>query len=852
MSRHSFTYTEDDALMFETASKNLISKKKSDEIIDFSDLVVRKPWGYEYLIYENKEIAIWMLHIARKRGTSTHSHPNKTTNLILLSGQLRCKGLNWSVDLDPLDFVRIDKGVFHSSKTFNNDSLYPPCEDGSFLIEIESPVDKGDLVRANDSYGRKGKSYEGIESMVQYNEEMLRIPINNQYWSQKIFDLELSVKTGYEIKKELLGHKEALFIPINSLKNVVSAGEVFEIKDFKEVKDKITNVNFIVIKKKKNSMRVSDYVASFVSQLGVKQIFSVSGGGAMHLVDSFGINPDIEYIATHHEQAAAMAAEAYARISKNIGAALFTTGPGGTNAITGVAGAWIDSIPVIYISGQVTSNTLLPGTGLRQFGIQESDIVELVKPITKYAVVIKDKDDIKYELEKAYYIATSGRPGPVWIDIPLDIQSKQIIPDNLRSYACKSSAKGSNGYIKNKIKEMIKLIKTSERPVIITGYGVRLSHAEEEIKAITEYLKIPIVSSWTTSDLFSNDLDYYIGRSGIFGDRASNFSVQNADLLIIIGSRMSVPQTGYNFNTFSRESKKIMIDIDKSEINKSSLNIDLPILSDIKSFLLELLSIKKSIELNDNIGQWKSLCLSWKEKYPVVLPEYKNQKKYVNSFYFIERLSQELNKDSVVVTDMGTSFTCTMQTFKVKSGQRLTTSSGHASMGFGLPGAIGACYANNKDKVVCISGDGGLQMNIQELQTIAHNNLPIILFVLNNGGYLTIKTMQQNHFGRYVGSEKSSGVTCPDMMDIAQAYKIPSMRISNHQELNDNLLDILNSTTPFICEIMMDDEQALIPRSSSMKQPDGSIVSKPLEDLYPFLDRREFKKNMLIEPLEEI
>jgi acetolactate synthase-1/2/3 large subunit len=234
------------------------------------------------------------------------------------------------------------------------------------------------------------------------------------------------------------------------------------------------------------------------------------------------------------------------------------------------------------------------------------------------------------------------------------------------------------------------------------------------------------------------------------------------------------------------------------------------------------------------------------------LPEYKNQKKYVNSFYFIERLSQELNKDSVVVTDMGTSFTCTMQTFKVKSGQRLTTSSGHASMGFGLPGAIGACYANNKDKVVCISGDGGLQMNIQELQTIAHNNLPIILFVLNNGGYLTIKTMQQNHFGRYVGSEKSSGVTCPDMMDIAQAYKIPSMRISNHQELNDNLLDILNSTTPFICEIMMDDEQALIPRSSSMKQPDGSIVSKPLEDLYPFLDRREFKKNMLIEPLEEI
>lgn len=852
MPKYSFHYTEEDASMYKQALDSVVESEQDSKIKEFSDLVVRKPWGYEYLVYENDDIAIWMLHIARKRETSTHSHPNKVTNLILLSGNLQCQGLGWTVDLEPLDCVRIEKGVFHKSKTFSSNSIFPPCENGSFLIEIESPVDKDDLVRLRDEYGRKGKSYEGFDSVTHGCRELLQIPSSFQKWKRAMLDVEFSLKTGGDIALKMSKYKQSLFIPIESYDANVTAGEVLEYKNIYPMIDKINRVKFLIINRKKNSMRVSDFVSSFVSGKGVKQIFSVSGGGAMHLVDSFGINPDIEYIATHHEQSAAMAAEAYARISQNIGAALFTTGPGGTNAITGVAGAWIDSIPVMYISGQVTSNTLLPGTGLRQFGIQESDIAELVKSITKYSVVVKDEKDIRYELEKAYHIATSGRPGPVWIDIPLDIQSKQITPDKLRSYEGRVNVQIPDNYIESKIGELIDLIRMSNRPVLIIGNGIRLAHAEQEFLELAEQLKIPIVSSWTASDLLASDLDYYVGRSGIFGDRASNFAVQNADLLIIIGSRMSVPQTGYNFSSFSRESKKVMVDIDKNEIYKPSLSIDLPILSDIKNFLLNLALVKDSINLNPNITKWRETCLSWKEKYPVVLDSYQYQKEFVNSFYFIDRLSNELKEDAVIVTDMGTSFTCTMQTFKVKLGQRLTTSSGHASMGFGLPGAIGACYANNMNRVICISGDGGLQMNIQELQTVAHNNLPITIFVLNNGGYLTIKTMQQNHFGRYVGSEESSGVSCPDMEGISRAYKIPFIKIKNHKELNDNLPEILDSNTPLICEILMSEEQELIPRSSSMKQPDGSIVSKPIEDLYPFLDRDEFRENMIISPLDEI
>ena len=534
-----------------------------------------------------------------------------------------------------------------------------------------------------------------------------------------------------------------------------------------------------------------------------------------------------------------------------MGVGLFTTGPGGTNALTGVACAWVDSIPTLYISGQVTRDTLLDGTGLRQYGIQESDIVTLTKPITKYAVSVTNEKDIRYELEKAAYLAKTGRPGPVWVDIPLDIQSRRINPSELRGFTPPAEVNTlRRKAFASQVETCLSMLRTAKRPVLVCGYGVRLAGAEQEFRELVETLGIPVVSSWTASDLLDTSNPHYVGRSGIFGDRPSNFAVQNADLLLIIGSRMSIPQVGYNYQTYAREARIVMVDMDPAEISKPSLHVDLGIVADAKLFITEMLTCLGKSRHRSAVAEWARRCQEWKVKYPVALPEYRDLVSGVNSFYFVDLLSDKLPADAVVVTDMGTSFTCTMQTFKVKLGQRLTTASGHAPMGYGLPGAIGACFGNGRRKTICVSGDGGLQMNIQELQTMAHFNLPIILFVINNGGYLTIKHMQQNHFGRYVGSETTSGLSCPDMMKVAHAYGIPATRIPDQKTLRHELDNVLAQRGPYICEILMPEDQPLIPRLSSLKKPDGMIISKPLEDLYPFLDRKEFKENMIIPPVE--
>jgi acetolactate synthase-1/2/3 large subunit len=826
---------------------------------DYSKVIVKKPWGYEYLVFENDSVAIWMLHIARKRKTSMHSHPGKKTELILLSGKARFCHPDNVIELNSLDGVVIEKGAFHSTEAFSPLPIDPQSEDGVWVMEIESPPLKTDLVRMRDAYGRTGTSYEGSEHTVDEPKQRLRLrePCLGEIIRKKLLDCVFTIRRGPFDKEfprdealvSIIGHARGKREP--SLD--IGCSDLTSFKEFRK-KTQGKDLNgyiFLTIEKEKKTVKVSDYIFSSIADLGIKKVFAVSGGGAMHLVDSLGKNKDLEYIATHHEQAAAMAAEAYSRIAGIPGSCLVTSGPGGTNAITGVCGAWIDSIPIIFISGQVTMDTLLRGTGLRQFGIQEADIINIVKPITKYAVTITDASTIKYHLQKAIHLATAGRPGPVWIDVPLDIQSKLINPDELKSFDFPEKTK-KVGDIKEDISKIIKWLKNARRPVLISGYGIHLAKAENEFLKLVKRMKIPVVSSWTSSDLIPSDHKYYVGRSGIMGDRASNFAVQNADLLIIIGSRMSIPQVGYNYGIFAREAKKIMVDIDTVEMRKRSFKPNLCIESDAKEFIPELLNKLGSQKIKLDIKDWLKRCQGWKIKYPVILPEYHTNKKGVNSFYFIEVLSDRLNKNAIVVTDMGTSFTCTMQAFKVKHGQRLFTSSGHASMGFGLPGAIGACFANNRKKTICISGDGGLQMNIQELQTLAHYNLPVILFVLNNKGYLTIKLMQQNHFGRYVGSESSSGVSFPDIVKVANAHGIKADRIRTQQELHQKIDAILAKPGPFVCEITMPENQPLIPRVSSVKKPDGTIISRPLEDLYPFLPREEFLNNMIVKSVEPL
>lgn len=832
----------------------------ADEPLPYHNAIVKKPWGYEYLAFENEYVAIWILHIIRKRRTSMHCHPRKKTGLILLSGSATFRHQNGSIELQALDGVVIDKGTFHLTEATSSLPMVPISENGIWVMEIESPPLKTDLVRIGDEYGRAGASYEGVNQMVFNPSHCLTLeepPEQQRTVQQKFFNNLFTVTKGHLPDA---ADKNALvsIIGLGDVGSSTPSIPVGDLEHYETIRNKISGQPiedqiFLTIERANNMIKLSEYIFSFIADAGVREVFAVSGGGAMHLVDAVASEERLRYIATHHEQAAAMAAEGYARITGKPGVALVTSGPGGTNATTGVCGAWIDSIPTIFISGQVTSDTLISETGLRQFGIQESNIVDLVKPITKYAVTVTDPLTIKFHLQKAYHLAMTGRPGPVWLDIPLDVQGRMINLDDLSGYIPEElNASEHRDVLTQQVEQCIAMLQQAERPVLITGYGIRLAKAEIEIIALIEKLGIPVISSWTSSDLIPSDHEQYIGRSGIMGDRAGNFTVQNADLLLILGSRMSIPQVGYNFKTFARGAKRIVVDIDQKELDKPSIRPDLPVLADVREFMRELLH-----QLSDNkISQcsaWLIRCREWKVKYPVVLPEYQRNPDGVNSFHFVDQLARRLDNAAVVVTDMGTSFTCTMQTFRTKTGQRLFTSSGHASMGFGLPGAIGACFGHDRRQTICISGDGGLQMNIQELQTMVTYKLPIILFVLNNNGYLTIKLMQQNHFGRYVGSDPGSGVICPDIIKVATAYGIPSLRINNQRELDDQLDSVLNHKSgPFICEIMMPEDQPLIPRVSSLKKPDGTIISKPLEDLYPFLNREEFAENMIVEPVEVI
>lgn len=826
---------------------------------DYSNVIVKKPWGYEYLVFENSFVAIWMLQIVRKRKTSMHCHPQKRTGLVLLSGHAIFHHSEGSIPIVRMDAINIAEGAFHSTEANSTLPIDPVSENGIWVMEMESPPIKGDLCRVSDEYGRSGALYEGINYMVFDPRNTLKLeePEEESFFCRTYQDLTFSMRKGPILEKYLPPPGSLISVvgrdPNRNYSNpFMSVGQVFGIEEFYKNtrQEDFSQTVLLTIEKKGKSLKLADYVASYLAGIGVKHVFAVCGGGAMHLVDSFGSSNHIEYIATHHEQAAAMAAESYARVTGQLGAALVTSGPGGSNAITGVYGAWVDSIPTIVISGQVTQDTLIRDTGLRQFGIQEGNIIDIVRPITKYAVTVTDPQSMRYHLEKACYLAMTGRQGPVWLDIPLDVQSKLINPEDQAGYTPDNRSPKENYFLRGVVSETINLLTQAKRPVLIYGYGVRLAKAEEELRRIVSRLGIPCISSWTTSDVIPSDAHEYVGRSGIMGDRAGNFAVQNSDLLLIVGSRMSIPQIGYNYKLFARAAQKIVVDIDEAELNKPSLKPDIPIKADAAEFLTEMSKQLDQKESRLDIDKWRLRCEEWKKNYPVVLPEYSDNKDRVNSFYFISLLSEKLTGDAVVVTDMGTSFTCTMQAFKTKAGQRLFTSSGFASMGFGLPGAIGACFANGMKKTVLIAGDGGLQMNIQELQTVVHYKLPLIMFILNNEGYLTIKLMQQNHFGRYIGSDPLSGLSCPDTLKLAAAYGIESERISNQQELENRLDSILENPGPYLCEIMMSPEQPLIPRVSSLKLPDGRIISKPLEDLYPFLDREEFRRNMIIEPVE--
>ena len=561
-------------------------------------------------------------------------------------------------------------------------------------------------------------------------------------------------------------------------------------------------------------IKVSDFIAKFLAQhedTG-KTVFMVSGGGNMHLIDSLGKEKGLDYVCNHNEQACTYASEGYARSSNKIGLAYVTTGPGGTNAITGVYSAWVDSIPTLTISGQVKFQTTIasqPELPLRQLGDQEVNIIDLVKPITKYSVMITDKKTVKYHLQQALYLAKNGRPGPVWLDIPLDIQGALVDEDELLAF----EPEVINEY-DAQVEKVIALLKNAQRPVIIAGNGITLSGANEVFIALAEKLQIPVVGTFARYDIIKNDHDLFFGRYGTIGHRMANFTVQNSDLIIAIGARMNIRAVSYNWEFFGREATKVMVDIDEAELNKHTLQIDVKIKSDAKYFVETLLSKIDGLDA-EQYDAWLKKCQSYKNNYPTITQERQQVKEFVDSYNFYDVISDLANDDDVYVFGNGTACVSSYQSLRLYKNQKVIVNSGCAAMGYDLPAAIGAFYANKAGRVICVTGEGSLQMNIQEFQTIIHNQMPIKIFVLNNGGYISIRNTQNGFFkGHKVGADSESGVSFPDTIKIAEAYGFKTFQIANQINLVEKLQDVLNCESPLVCEVILSPEEKMQPKLS--------------------------------------
>ncbi len=588
-------------------------------------------------------------------------------------------------------------------------------------------------------------------------------------------------------------------------------------------------------------MKLSDYVVDYLVGLGTRDVFMVIGGACAHLAHSLHDRQDIRYVCVQHEQAGAMAVEAYSRLTGRLGAMLVTSGPGATNLITGICGAWFDSIACLFLTGQVNTHEQRGPRPVRQVGFQETDIVSIVKPITKYATMIDHPERIRYELQKATYIARCGRPGPVLLDIPLDIQRADIDPNRLEGFDAPDSEDAlSIQELQANVTQCVESLESAQRPVLLVGGGIRLANAQQEIRQVADRLGIPIVVSWSGFDLIAFNHPLSIGHLGVYGSRAANFTVQNSDLLLSVGSRLDTRQTGGKPSTFARQAKKIMVDIDPGELHKRrGLDADLAIAVDAKRFLQVLLeSLPKKHQRA--ITSWVQRTQQWKRQYPTVLPEYFRQERNVNPYVFIKTLSAVLDAEAVVITDCGANLTWTIQAFEVKENQRVLSTFGNSPMGYSFAAAIGAAIGLNRT-IICIIGDGGFQMNIQELQTVFHYKLPIKTFILNNHSYGIIKQFQDMYFNSvYVGS--GEGYSCPDFVKVVEAYGIATARISSHSSLTEQIHQVLRQPGPVVCDVVLNDDAKLTPRLE---------FGKSIEDQTPYLSREEFMSNMIVAPVPE-
>lgn len=596
-------------------------------------------------------------------------------------------------------------------------------------------------------------------------------------------------------------------------------------------------------------IKTSDYLVQKLETLGVDTVFMVSGGGAMHLDDSFGRSQKIRLICNHNEQASSMCAEGYARANQKLAVACVTTGPGGLNCLNGVFGAWADSAPVLFISGQVkytTTTASCPQVSLRQLGDQEVDIISVVRPLTKYARMVTDPYDIDAALEEAVYFAVSGRPGPVWLDIPLNVQAALINPSQLKKFAV--SAAG-NKDISAALAQAAHLLQNAKRPLLVAGNGIHCAKAQKALRAFLDKTHIPVTTTFNGFDLVASEDPLFAGRIGTVGQRAGNFVLQNADVILFAGTRNNIRQVSYNWENFAKNAKKIVVDIDPAELQKPTVRPDVALCADVGQVLS---SLTEQLTGPLAVEPWREYCRQMKAKYPP-LREFSIQgQDKVHPYLFMQRLSRILPENARVVASNGTACVAFFQAFESKEGQRLLLNSGDASMGYGLPAAIGVCAAEKNAPVVCLEGDGSLMMNLQELQTLKTNQLPVKLFVIKNGEYISIIQTQRNFFeGRLTACNKDSGVEVPDFAKVAQAFGLPAVRIVKNDELADKIQEVLNTPGPVVCELECTENYTFAPKLSARKLEDASMVSPSLEDMFPFLEREELAENMSISRKEK-
>ena len=606
--------------------------------------------------------------------------------------------------------------------------------------------------------------------------------------------------------------------------------------------------------------RLADYVADFLADCGVTDVFSVVGGGAMHLNDALGHHDRLRVTYNHHEQACAIAAEAYARLDNRIAAVCVTTGPGGTNALTGVLGGWLDSIPMFVVSGQVRYDTTArfalktAGAAVRAMGDQEYDIVKSVTPMTKYAVMIEDPKTIRYHLERAWHLATTGRPGPVWIDIPVNYQGGYIETEELEGYnPAEDDAKLPPKVTDGIIRTVLAKIRCAKRPVFHAGYGIRLSGGYAAFREALEKLNIPVVTYWNAVDLIEDDHPLYTGRAGNMGDRPGNWAIQNADLILAVGTRISIRQVGYNWQTWARAAEVIMVDVDENEMKKPTLHVDLPVWADAKDFLARLAAAAEEKVFRSEA--WLEKCRGWKRDYPAVLPrQWEENGETANVYAFIRYLSSRLPENSLTAVSNGACCVVGNQAYVIQKGSRMANNSAVASMGYGLPAAIGTCVGGGRRDTVCLEGDGSIMMNLQELQTVLTNRLPIKIFLINNSGYHSIRITQTNLFGHHtkVGIGPESGdLSFPEFKKIAEAFGYRYFSARSNAEMKAVVDEVLALEGPVFTEIFTDTKQVWEPKSSTKRLEDGTLVSPPLEDLAPFLPQAELESIMEIPLMPE-